>query len=42
MAAEPVSNRDTNGGTVPGGIMNLARLTAATVSAIDWAMSVPG
>ena len=38
----PVSVRVTNGGTVPGGIMNRDRLTAATTSAVACPMSVPG
>jgi hypothetical protein len=31
-----------NGGTVPGGINARARFTYPTVSAMAWAMSVPG
>jgi hypothetical protein len=32
----------TNGGTVPGGMKARERLTYWIVSAIAWAMSVPG
>src|SRR5262245_11246998 len=38
----PVSNRMMNGGTVPGGMNALLRFTYPTVSAMAWAMSVPG
>ena len=39
---EPVSNRMMNGFTVPGGMNARLRFTYPTVSAIAWAMSVPG
>src|SRR5439155_8687995 len=41
-ATLPVSKRMTNGGTVPGGMKARERLTYWMVSAIAWAMSVPG
>ena len=38
----PASCRKTTGGTVPGGMNARERFTYPTVSAMAWAMSVPG